>query len=92
MAVDLTDLMIRGYTTRIRKDLYDSKVTGLILRVTPSGARTWAVEYRANGRKRRYTLGPYKSEGIRGKAYTLAAARDEARSCSPRSASAPIHT
>ncbi len=78
MAVDLTDLMIRGYTTRMRKDLYDSKVTGLILRVTPSGARTWAVEYRANGRKRRYTLGPYKSEGIRGKAYTLAAARDEA--------------
>jgi hypothetical protein len=78
MAVDLTDLMIRGYTTRTRKDLYDSKVMGLILRVTPSGARTWAVEYRANGRKRRYTLGPYKSEGIRGKAYTLAAARDEA--------------
>jgi integrase len=78
MAVDLSDLMIRGYTTRMRKDLYDSKVTGLILRVTPSGARTWAVEYRANGRKRRYTLGPYKGEGIRGKAYTLAAARDEA--------------
>ena len=78
MAVDLTDLMIRGYGTRTRKDLYDSKVTGLILRVTPSGAKTWAVEYRATGRKRRYTLGPYKSEGIRGKAYTLAAARDEA--------------
>jgi integrase len=78
MAIDLTDLMIRGYSTRTRKDLYDSKVTGLMLRVTPAGFKTWALLYRANGRKRRYTLGPYKSEGVRGKAFTLAGARDEA--------------
>lgn len=78
MAVELTDLMIRGYATRTRKDLHDTKVTGLILRVTASGAKTWALWYRANGRKRRYTLGPYKTEGVRGKAFTLAGARDEA--------------
>jgi hypothetical protein len=44
MAVELTDLMIRGYATRTRKDLYESKVTGLILRVIPTDvARAVAV-------------------------------------------------
>jgi len=78
MAVELTDLMIRGYTTATRKDVRDSKVKGLLLRVTPSGAKSWAIWYRANGRARRYTLGPYKTDRVRGKAFTLAAARDEA--------------
>jgi hypothetical protein len=34
-AVRLSDLMIRGYTTATRRDLRDSKVKGLLLRVTP---------------------------------------------------------
>jgi integrase len=50
----------------------DGKVAGLYLVVQPSGAKSWAVRYRVNGKSRKHTLGSYPSIG-------LAAARDLAR-------------
>ncbi len=44
-----------------RQDIADDKVTGLQLRVTRSGVKTWALRYRrkSDGRRRRCTLGSY---------------------------------
>ena len=35
----------------------DSKVKGLSLRVTPTGAKSWTYRYRANGKQKRLSLG-----------------------------------
>jgi integrase len=40
-----------------RLEIGDRLVSGLTLRVTASGVRTWTVTYRVAGRLRRYTLG-----------------------------------
>src|SRR5262245_44310672 len=42
-----------------RKEVPDSYLPGLYLVVQPSGARSWAVRYRASGKPRKHTLGPY---------------------------------
>jgi integrase len=47
-----------------RKELRDDDVTGLILRITVSGKKTWAVWYRHQGRARRVTLGVYPALGL----------------------------
>ena len=64
----LTDRQIATYTTDARIDLPDDKVPGLALRVTPHGAKTWAVRYRVaggrSGRVRRLTLGRYPVMGL----------------------------
>lgn len=56
-AVDRAAPSDRRYT------LFDADLKGFGLRVFPSGAKTWIVEYRPNGGgrandKRRLTLGP----------------------------------
>jgi integrase len=43
----------------LRQEIADSLLPGLYLIVQPSGARSWAVRYRHNGRPRKHTLGPY---------------------------------
>ncbi len=78
MAVELTDKMIRGYSTQRRLDVWDARVTGLVLRVTPSGAKSWSVFYRFSGQQRRYKLGAWKAEETRGAGLTLASARRDA--------------
>ena len=42
-----------------RQEIPDNLLPGLYLIVQPSGARSWAVRYRHNGRPRKHTLGPY---------------------------------
>ena len=42
-----------------RKELPDAYLPGLYFVVQPSGAKSWAVRYRHNGRPRKHTLGPY---------------------------------
>ncbi|MEO8480635.1 MAG: tyrosine-type recombinase/integrase [Acidobacteriota bacterium] len=58
--------------TATRTEYFDEDVTGLALRVTPTGAKSWSVLYRHRGRLRRMTLG---SERV----ITLASARERAR-------------
>lgn len=47
-----------------RTDYRDEVQPGLILRVTPQGARTWAVEYKAGRKSRKYRIGPLKDHDL----------------------------
>jgi integrase len=47
-----------------RREWPDGNVTGLYLVVQPSGAKSWALRYRASGAPRKLTLGPYPGIGI----------------------------
>ena len=42
-----------------RVEVPDGAIVGLYLVVQPSGAKSWAVRYRAAGQSRKVTLGPY---------------------------------
>jgi integrase len=57
-----------------RTDYPDAKERGLVLRVTPMGAKTWSLRYRrrVDSKLVRMTIGPYP-------AFSLSEARDEAR-------------
>jgi hypothetical protein len=55
-----------------RVEYWDAALPGFGLRVTENGSKSWTVMYRAHGRKRRSTLGPYP-------ALSLAGARERAR-------------
>jgi hypothetical protein len=69
----LTAKFVEGVKpTATRIEYYDTDVTGLALRVTPSGAKSWTVRYWHGRRQRRLTIGDTD-------AFTLAQARDEAR-------------
>lgn len=63
-----------------RFEVRDSKVRGLVLRVTPAGVKTFSVVYRTKVGQvaRRYLLGTFKAEDTRGAGITLASARREA--------------
>jgi integrase len=76
----LTDLVIRQTKApaKGRVELWDSKVQGLLLRITHTDARTWSVFYRFEGGKRRYTLGSFRAEESIAKGLTLGEARKQA--------------
>ena len=42
-----------------RREVPDAFLPGLYFIVQPSGAKSWAVRYRHDGRPRKHTLGPY---------------------------------
>jgi integrase len=42
-----------------RQEIPDARIQGLYLVVQPSGAKSWAVRYRLNGRPAKFTLGKY---------------------------------
>ena len=54
------------------KIAYDRDVRGFGVRVTAAGAKAFVVNYRVNGRERRYTIGAYPD-------WSVAAAREEAK-------------
>jgi integrase len=56
----LTDVGIRTLAaTEARREIPDGKVTGLYMVVQPSGAKSWALRYRARGKPKKLTIGPY---------------------------------
>jgi integrase len=56
----LTDLKIKNLPIpRKRQEEPDGKIGGLYLVVQPTGAKSWAVRYRASGKPRKLTLGAY---------------------------------
>jgi integrase len=61
MAERLTDTIMRKTLppTRGQAMLWDSAVKGFALRVTPAGAKAFVLDYRAEGRQRRITIGSY---------------------------------
>jgi integrase len=42
-----------------RREVPDGRISGLYLVVQPSGAKSWAVRYRFDGKQRKYTIGPH---------------------------------
>jgi integrase len=61
MADRLTDAMVRKALPPVRGQamVWDAEVKGFALRVTPGGAKAFVLDYRAEGRQRRITLGQY---------------------------------
>ncbi|MBO1021662.1 site-specific integrase [Methylobacterium sp. SD274] len=47
-----------------RLELPDSALPGFYLVIQPSGAKSWAVRYRAAGKPKKHTLGPYPRLGL----------------------------
>src|SRR5262245_13981048 len=43
----------------VRREIPDALLPGHYLVIQPSGARSWAVRYRSNGRPRKHTIGSY---------------------------------
>ena len=71
--VALTDAAVRvAKATKTARDIADGTVSGLYLRVLPSGRKGWALRVRHQGRNIRVDVGDYPATG-------LAEARDLAR-------------
>lgn len=68
----LTAPFVSTVTVKQRTDYPDDKVKGLVLRVTPTGVKTWCLRYRIHGESKRYTLGSTES-------LSLSKARERAR-------------
>ena len=47
-----------------RLELPDSALPGFYLVIQPSGAKSWAVRYRATGKPKKHMLGPYPPLGL----------------------------
>lgn len=60
-SVTLTDLELRSLKGREdgRYEVFDAKISGFAVRITPSGSKSFVVLYRQQGRQRRLTLGRY---------------------------------
>jgi len=58
---------VRGQTM-----MWDAEVKGFALRITPGGAKSFVLDYRAEGRQRRITIGAWPD-------WTVAAARQTAK-------------
>jgi integrase len=72
MAKRLTDVTIRNLKPDpVRREIPDAGCAGLYLISQPSGARSWALRYRFNGKPTKLTLGQWP-------VVTLAAAREAA--------------
>ncbi len=79
--MNLTPATVKALCRRAvarRVDYRDDVVGGLVLRVTPTGAASWALLYSYRGQDRRFTIGRVKVDK-NGKGWTLGEARDEAR-------------
>ena len=50
---------------RGRAEYFDEVLTGLSLRITENGRKSWSVMYRHGGRLRRMTLGTYPALGLK---------------------------
>ncbi len=74
MAVKLTDRLAKtlAFPAKGNCITYDEEVRGFGVRVTVAGAKSFVLNYRINGRERRYTIGAYPD-------WSVAAAREEAR-------------
>ncbi len=56
----LTDLKIKNEKTgAARREIPDGKIAGLYLVVQPTGAKSWAVRYRVDGKSKKFTIGAY---------------------------------
>ncbi|NNE58403.1 MAG: DUF4102 domain-containing protein, partial [Hellea sp.] len=57
--------------------LWDDKLTGFGLKVTPAGRKVFLIQYRMSGRTRRVTLGVFKTPNTQGNSLTESQARQK---------------
>lgn len=64
--VRFADAVLHGLKPRrIRYDVHDAEDTGLLLRVSPQGRKTWMVNYRSdNGVKQQRALGKFPAMSV----------------------------
>ena len=74
MAQKITDKLVKELDAPPASNAitYDAELKGFGVRVTTAGAKAFVLNYRAEGRERRYTIGRYP-------AWSVAAAREQAR-------------
>ena len=78
-----------------RCEIPDAILPGLYLVVQPSGAKSWAVRYRSNGRTRKHTLGAFPAidlktaRALAGKALRAAAEGKAVAQARPEKQAAP---
>jgi len=70
----LNEKLLRTAETRpgVSYQIFDSEVVGFAVRVLPSGARTFSVDYRHAGRQRRMAIGRWPE-------WSVTAARERAK-------------
>lgn len=75
MSQKLSDKAVRALTPPAsgNRIIYDTEVKGFGVRVTAAGAKSFILNYRVNGRERRYTIGAYGPNE-----WSVGAARTEA--------------
>lgn len=65
-SIKLTAVAIEKMRTpEIRRDIYDSDVPGLVLRLLPSGTKSWSFTYRTRNKPRRLSLGVYPGVSLK---------------------------
>jgi Arm DNA-binding domain len=79
MGIRLTDKTIRTLAAPAsgNRITYDADIAGFGVRTTAAGAKSFILNYRADGRERRITIGSFPD-------WTVAAAREHARSLKRR--------
>ncbi len=70
----LTDPYVKNLKVDERTEVFDKDTSGLALRVTPNGHKSFFYRYRFGGKIRRFTIGKYEPP-----TFTLATAREKAR-------------
>lgn len=70
----LNEKIVREATPKPGRDylISDSEIAGFAIRIYRSGSRAFTMDYRINGRQRRYRIGPWPE-------WTVVAARDRAK-------------
>jgi len=66
MKVKLTDRFCANVKCSTRTDYFDEDTTGLALRVTETGSKSWTFNYTFNDKRTRMTLGSYPSISLSG--------------------------
>lgn len=65
-SVKLTAVAIEKMPTpEKRRDVYDSEVPGLVLRLLPSGTKSWSFTYRLRNKAKRLSLGVYPGVSLK---------------------------
>lgn len=74
MPEKLSEAMVRKAlpSARGQSMIWDAEVKGFALRITPAGSKAFVLDYRAEGRQRRITIGAHPD-------WTVAAARETAK-------------
>ncbi len=93
LRVRLNDTVVHAATPQAREyAIHDTALQGFMLRVRPSGVRSWVLRVRRHGRSRRITLGPVTAltaEQARAAAHTFLAHLEKGGMLEPASLPGP---